>query len=769
MSVGAPTRPATTGDALGRQGHRAWVGRLAVAMSFALLLGGALLAGLTVADATRSLVAIGVLQVVPGAVLWRAARRTTTSWPEDLFAGFAIGAGTSAAGIGVAGAVGVPAVGPFLPAALAVIVVLSSVEARARTRRPASPLTDHWGWGVGTALAHVPLLPVAHQFYVRTPIAWQGFRDTYPDMTFHHALAGQLANRGPDAMPHVLGQPLDYHWLSHAWVAAVGRSSGTELDVVMYRVLPPVFIGAVVVGIAIVATRLSGRWVAGPLAALVAVLGGHLDASGTTRVNELVSLLSPSTVVAIVLLLATVLLLAERWRGARGGPSTALLVVLAFTVAGAKGPTAAVLVGGLVGTAALASLGRMAIRRHVLVDTAAVTVAFVVAYVLVLGGDSHGAGIDLRRAAVDASRYLGISESTILGSSLTVTAAIAVLTVVAVLARGAGVALLFGPDDWRRPLPWLLVGTGLAGAGAVVVFAHPGASQFYFLRSAVPLLAVASAWGLVEGADRVRGRRLELSALGVLVGAGAVALGPALLGRASASATDRGTLVLAVVQLVIFVTVLGLAGVVAARRGRLVPGLERRHTAAYVLVVAVLAATVLPSLRAFLDQPLSGPQDAETPVAAPHAFGADQVRAARWLRDASAPDDVVVTNRHCARANQDPCDPRRFFVAAFTERQVLVEGWAYTPRWSTTPDAPDVGETEGRFFRPFWDEERLSLNDDFFTEGGAAAADRLWQAGVRWAFEDRTVDPDAPVVEHADLVHQTEWARVYALRPPSGS
>jgi hypothetical protein len=121
----------------------------------------------------------------------------------------------------------------------------------------------------------------------------------------------------------------------------------------------------------------------------------------------------------------------------------------------------------------------------------------------------------------------------------------------------------------------------------------------------------------------------------------------------------------------------------------------------------------------------------DSPTAAP-AIPDGALAAGRWLRTHSGPNDVVAANTHCLRGLKNPCDSREFWVAALTERHVLVEGWAYTAtnmrRWRLGERAETL---------PFWDEERLRLNDVVFRSPSAASIRQLHaRYGVRWLFVD---------------------------------
>ncbi|MET0433261.1 MAG: hypothetical protein ABW025_03760, partial [Cellulomonas sp.] len=138
------------------------------------------------------------------------------------------------------------------------------------------------------------------------------------------------------------------------------------------------------------------------------------------------------------------------------------------------------------------------------------------------------------------------------------------------------------------------------------------------------------------------------------------------------------------------------------------------------------------------------------------AVAPDLADAARVVRDASATDDVVATNRHCFGA-RDACDARQFTVSALSERRVLVEGWAY-------PDGRDPDREWSRT-NPFWDEERFTENEVVFTAPTQESVDHLRDAyGVRWLVVDRTVAPEsADLMRYAELVWESPGAAVYRI------
>jgi len=141
------------------------------------------------------------------------------------------------------------------------------------------------------------------------------------------------------------------------------------------------------------------------------------------------------------------------------------------------------------------------------------------------------------------------------------------------------------------------------------------------------------------------------------------------------------------------------------------------------------------------------------------AVSRSQIGAARWIRDHSSVNDLVMTNRHCTTpVAPRGCDSRRFVVAAFSERQVLLEGWTGTPEASTL--AP-LGAWS--IYVNYWKPALLALNDGFIAKPDAAEAAKLGALGVRWVFVDFTRPHAGTLEPFAHLRLHTQGADVYEL------
>lgn len=705
-------------------------------------------AGMGWPDMVRALIAIVLSQVIPGTLAWRAVRPPRGWLLEDLVAGLGVGAALAVAGQALAGSLQL-ALMAWVPAGVVTVIVLAVPSVR---RRALSATTTPvpWWWGPAVSAALVPLLLSLQRFYRGAALGWEeGFRRLSTDWQFHLSIVGQLAHRGPGAIPFVEGEPLSYHWFSHAWVAQVGTTSGIPLDAALFRVGPPVLALGLVLAVAIVAVRLSGRPWAGPVAALVAVSSGDVNVFGGLTVftgGVLTTHGALSLQFASFLAVVLVGLLSARWTGSSHPWSAALVVLLAMATAGGKGSALPLVLAGLALAFAVSLFARWPSWRAIGTDLGLVTASFVGVFLVVFGVSTR-TELDPTQALSEAgiSAYLlkPIEEP---GLGLVVLGAL--LVVASVGARAAG--LLAGmtlPDVRRDPMAVVLLGSTVVATLAVVVLTTRGKSQYYFLRNAIPLMAIGTSMGLIALRRALARGFLRSSLIGAAAGMVALVAVERLF-PAVRQATP-GLLDTTLLRTASVVLVIGAAAWIAARGdvgGRVPAGAVAAATAA-------LALAVTPTLWSQMTSGLpEGP-----PAVAPtdrFAVSADQMEAARWLRDHSDVDDLVATNRHCTSPTWVNCDSRRFAVSAYTERRVLLEGYAYTRGWVQQP---------GGTYKPFWDEELQAVNDGFFESPSPEAARDLAQRGVQWAFVDKTTNWDPGVTDVAEPVYETEWALVLEL------
>ncbi|WP_148574249.1 hypothetical protein [Nocardioides caldifontis] len=673
-------------------------------------------------------------QVLPGVLVWRAVRPRDGWLVEDLALGLCCGAALAVPAQLLALVTGLAAAAAAAPLLVAgALLAVPGTRARVRAARWA-PLPAWWG-----TLAVVPAVAavwVSVPVLRSTSVSWDGWGASYVDQPYHLALVGEVTHRWPPHYPQVAGEPLEYHWFAHAWMAQLGTVSGASLDQVLLRFAPVLLTVALPLVVAVVAVRLSGLAVAGPLAAGFAFVAHSLDLGAFPEAWTPFALHSPTQSFGSLVLAALLALLVLRWRGEAPRGSLFVLLLLLVVGGGAKGTVLPVLLAGcLVATVVVAVVDRSRLRT-VALDTVLTGAVLLVLMRLVFGGGEGGMVLTpfTSLARVNATRF-GLGDDLTLGTGLAITALSLLVAVVPVVALFA----LLGDRATRTdPGPWLLLGTAVAAYGAFVAFRHYGLSQLYFVMTAEVAVAVGAGWGLARLWQRAGWRLLA----GAAVLGAAVALAVRLAGGDGAAGSLTGSWV----QLLVFLAVVGLVAAVLLRgRG--------------AALAAAVAATACAAGALSVD-PYGRSTPSEATARTPSAFASDQVEAARYVRDHSDPDELVMSNRHCrSPRRQATCDARRFFVAAYTERSVLLEGWAYTMRANTSVESPD----ENPRTVPFWDPELLELNDGFYTDPTRQAAEELYERGVRWVFVDHTAPYDEAIGDHAVERFRSANATVYEL------
>ncbi|KNX38665.1 hypothetical protein [Luteipulveratus halotolerans] len=708
--------------------------------------------GTTLGQIARALLAIAVTQVLPGALLWRLVRPRDGWLLEDVVFGFALGVGLAVPAQAFGGHIGHRWPAVVLPLAVAALVlVVPSTRARVRQARW-SPVP--WWLGAGTAATSLVALPQLINFVTRNQLRWAAVGAPQPDQHFHMALAGELLRRGPSGWPMVAGEDLGYHWFGHAWIAQICAVSGVPVDQVALRVTAVVMPLLVPMAAAALALRLSQRPAAAVAAAAITMAGGQLNVWNIPSPALPINPESFTLGLSATLLMATAAVLAVRWRGHVTVGTTVSVPVLTVLSAGTKGSTVPLLIAGTALAAVVMLWQRRPVARLLLVDLALMTAALVLTLKVVFNGSAGALTLNPEDAAAHTflSQQLdGITS----GPGRALSVGLMILGGLTRAALGFGLLARRGEQAGRRdPVVWLLLGAVVAGCCAPAVFVQPGQSQYYFMISAYPLAAVASGIAVVLLVTRL-GRRTSVIAAAVAVATGVTAhfLPTSVLEPVRSNGMPNALRVIACAATVLIAG--SLVGAALARTG------VRRTVAAGVLAAAaILSGTT--AMASSLTQPLEvrGPATARSIG----AVTSGEVETAWYIRNHSGRHDVVASNRHCAAPGRPTCESRRFLVAAYTERQVLLEGWAYTPTISRL--APE-GRTS--LTHPFWDPALQRLNDGFYRTPTAGGRDALWDKGVRWLYVDNAF-PHRWLSPYADrrFTAPDGTSSAWLLRPPAG-
>jgi hypothetical protein len=707
---------------------------------------------------------------LPGMLWVRLLRGRGAHISEDAALGLALGYCLEIATYIPARAVGAPLLVLVWP--IVTLVAFAALPAlRRHWRGSGERAPAWWSWSLAAMLGYL-LVYAAGTYFAQHHLV--GTDTPYVDMPYHLALLAELRYHVPPDIPYVAGVPLAYHWFFYADAAAASWVTGIEPVTLLYRLSGlPMFMTFVVLTAA-AARRLTGGWWTGPAAVAIALFGAVAgpygwipDSVPDTQILG-TTWTSPTNLFGLALFAAVILAVLDLLTTEGPVPRRRWLLVglLIFGVAGAKATELPLLMLGLVTVLFGTAITGRRLHRSAAIGLILTTVGFALATILLFRGASLGLSIGLGAPQTfPLTLSIGARNA---GGIHQLWAPIVALGVAAVMWSFLWAGAFGLLARWRKsvadPSILLLVGICAAALGAVSVFLYPGLSQYYFLRGAAGAFGLLAAAGIAAMVDRIpaesRSRSLIVAGAVALVAGAALVIAIEALGRANApklGATRLAGVALAVVLPVMLLVAAAVAGYVVARVAarRSVP----LHGAVPLVVVALVMGFGAPRTVAVASAPFTAGTYLDDVVPG------DGITAARWLRDHSAPSDLVATNMHCRPVEKTPgvCDARHFWVAAYTERHVLVEGWAYTTEANIR--AVELGVSDRTV--PFWDPAMLAANDAAFTNPTAATLATLRDRyGVHWLLADLTKADAVGLAAHADLRDLEGDFAIYELRQP---
>ncbi|MEV4654735.1 hypothetical protein [Micromonospora sp. NPDC049301] len=701
--------------------------------------------GVPAADVLRYLAYWSLALLLPGTLVHRAVRGARGNLPEDLGYGAATGLLLELGAWAAAATTGQQHLLRWWPVPL--VLAFAAVPRLRRHWRvgPRRPLPLAWHWTVCATLLLVLLWAVAQWRLVPLPPVNHTY---YQDLLYHLSLVQELTRDLPFQLPQVAGEPLRYHYLSDAHMAAGSMITGVSPAVVLLRLwLAPIVVTTVLVTAGL-ARDLSDRWWAGPLAGAVAGLGMPVAVNSAIADGAFAfSFASPSQTYVLPLLVLLAGLCLDVVRGRPLGVGWALLPTLGLACAGAKSSALPPLIAG-VGLAAVATWWQ---RRRVpwpaLTALLCLLVPMGAGYLLFAGGgastltpqafaflhampqyrETIGAGDGVRGGGL---LPLGLAQAGAGGWVLAFT--LLGWWLLVQLPRLIGMLILAGP---RRadPATWLLSGAVVAGAGGIWTLHHPSLSQVYFWLDVLPFGAVLAVWLLTT----VR-PPWPVPVLAGLLGVVAYLAVPVMPRPAATMAGWMGVLGRSYLRLAVFLllAVLVAVGVQALLRRRRPDGGGRRRVVA-VALAGVTAALLSASVARGVDGAIryvQVPPVSPVSAAQPSTVTAAEMRAALWLDAHAADDDVVATNVHCQPVRTTAhCDARAYWVTGLGGHRTVVESWGYTDAALAAHGRRGLGYV--RQDPP--DPARFALNERVFRAPTVADLDRLRaEYRVRWLFAD---------------------------------
>jgi len=668
---------------------------------------------------TAALLTVFVMwQAVAGVAVWRWLR-PTASLLEVAGAALAVGTALAALSGLLTSTLGLGPWGWAVPSVAAGLVwLLRRRRTAAGTEAPAPTIDRPSLWGlVAGVVPGLAILAYALRLY---PLTWTGSWTGYhPDMPFFEALSTSLARFGAFESPFMVDGVVRYHWLSYAWAGQLTVAADAEPVVTITRVLPVVALLGCAAMVAAWTRSLSPQAWTPTLAGLLLSIGGFVGAV----FGGVLTMDSPSQSMSVLWLMAFVIAVVHVTTSqVRLLPASLFVGTLSLAMIGGKVSAAAPAVAAVIVMAGVQIVRGDVPRHRALWTLAATVLGSATGFALFLSGSVGGGGLTIGSLVDRAASQQGLNP---IDTKYAVVAGTLIL-VLAVLPRWAGVLWLLTRREWRwRPEVTLSVGLGASSIAALLAF--NSFNEVWFSSTVSGPLAAVTAVGTGSAVSYLSSRPRP-SARAVLVAAivfaAAVYVVVWWLWATGASGGNTFTPTLRWLGPVAAGVLAAVAGLLLSWWGRGRIGVVGILAGSVVVLVLLSvpgrllgAGTGLVGIQenglrdewfsvgdsTYLKGPDYGPIEDWTST---------RMDAARALRDAADPSDVLATNLTFGP-----------FVAGVTQLPTFVSA-----RWYQTP-----------YGLP-WMVEELLLREQqswrFIDDPTEMSLVPLCEAGVRWLWID---------------------------------
>ncbi|GAA0571213.1 hypothetical protein [Kribbella sandramycini] len=698
---------------------------------------------------TRFVFFTAVVVTLPGFALWRLIGNYGRNLVEDIAAGFAVGTAVQIIVYLASASIGLQA-WSWVWAPVALVIAFIDRDVRARVwRRVETPVRPLQAWLLALGTMTVALITFRRGPGAFLPAYTDPLR-SYPDLAFQQALAASAKYDVPVEALWLGGEPMKYHTFFHQSAAATAWGTRIDLtDLIHSLTWLPLFLAGCGLIFALTTrfapTAETGATWAGPLAVLVAGLGGVVQPFETVGLSAIstaaTAYMNPTQNLGILMIVAISIVAVDLLRSESPRSRWVLLVLFVLIAAGAKSTVLPLV--GLGFAFAFVHLGMVRQQTRTAMLGGLLTFGvFLAALLAIFGGNTWGTVVKPFHTFVQLAPYATIQSSP--NAQL-----LSALTMLLSWALAVG-GMWFLGRKWRDVGVAFLMGCAVAGLLATLLTTQASNSQLYFVRTGFPLAAVLASVGLANLVGRLGDRR------GVALVGAAGLLGLIGFAIARSQTADTAGIKSAWVWTLAAVVVVGVL-VSLAWKGFRRPGHVGVAFVAAAVTAGMVGATLVPLQTIYSDEAIRGifPK--------PLSGGATtaEADAARWLRENSNPDDLVATNAHCIVQRDGMCDSRHFWIAALSERRVLLEGWAYTSQANRTALINNANPVQV----PYWNREVMVANDAAFKAPSEAAMQRLRSANVRWLFADRRAGEISPLLkDFVSIRHATLDVTIYELK-----
>jgi len=572
------------------------------------------------------------------------------------------------------------------------------------------------------------------------PLKWSGWWKFNVDVPYFESYSNSLALLGTT---HSLMDPTlntRYHWFSYAWVGSLSNSFDIDPFVALTRLLPIISITmAATIAYAWANSMSQKNWIPG-LAALIVVIGPGLS------IGSFVMLRSPSSAMSAGWSLAFSFLLFEIIKGeAKQIVAYLILILLAIGLVGGKA-TNTVLVSFAILALLFASITqRTKIRNRIWVPSIISLIFLAVTFKLLISSPEA--------RHLDFGLFLGWP-----GLFLTI------------LPTSIGIyGLYIGKLSIREPFFVYSFGTFLAGSLLSLFTYDPSGNQIYFLLSAATILVVPSLIGLEKIIYSEKQSNLlslinrsskqskfYLAIMVLVAGVSTTFVWTFFENSTSITGKFGRTLAPLLLWTICIMVSLTLLKVFSSE-------VKVRRNPFDLIFITLLTATLIASGSSILSSVFHGPiyagsagvnASGKSTKNVPGSISYNYVLAGEWIQKHTQPEEIFFSNRQCIdiKSALNNCDGLWSYASAFSKRQFIIEGAAYS-----TP-------SKARGLTRQVDQQlsiRFSLNPN----------EKDWQSllaqNVRWGWIDRKVSKRTDWGKFAQVIFSNSDVAVIKLLEPT--
>ena len=300
--------------------------------------------------------------------------------------------------------------------------------------------------------------------------------------------------------------------------------------------------------------------------------------------------------------------------------------------------------------------------------------------------------------------------------------------------------LLLGRSSRKQPELYFFFGISLSGILLTSIFGHSGASELYFLLSALAVAPVVAGYAVPLYTENTNNLHLNKKLYLVFAVTSIYTICTFFLWRFFAKNTNAQEMYYAqkigiafsVIVILIFLPIIFFRVSIQSPFNRDAKTF-RRLSRLVILMTVLLTLGVIHQYDAVIRFVNSSNRDPNDSNLLQGSTG--ELAALTWLRENSNVNDILATNRFCIPLS-DSCDAKWFLVSAITHRRMLIEG--YNRGTDDVSQDERLPEWAKALSQPLWAQQRLLHSLGFAEFPNISDYEYLRSNSVAWMVVDHT-------------------------------